>query len=446
MDANSASMLSRFTALKSNYSSMETWVSVGGWSFSDPGSTQTAWSTMASSSANRAAFISSLTQFMATYGFDGVDLDWEYPGASDRGGADEDGANFVQLVKDMRSSFSSKYGISVTLPTSYWYLQGFQPVDMEPYVDWFNLMAYDLHGTWDSTDVWEGPYIRPHTNLTEISEALDLLWRAGVTPGKIVLGEGWYGRSFTLADPSCDTPNGLCEFTTGGDAGPCSATSGILMNAEILSIIETYDVDVVYDDVAAVKWITWDTTQWVSYDDSETLAQKKDFANELCLGGLMIWAVDYNNQTNKTGFGSQSYADTSKSTTDFANEKTVSQQAGIACYTSQCGDDCMSGYSGVTNMNGQPGSLSTNERCTGDKVETLCCADGTTMGTCTWRGWRGQGLPCSGGCNSGETLVAQNTNHHAKVNGRLEDQVRCSDLRKTPHGDKMGGGKKNPRS
>lgn len=70
-----------------------------------------------------------------------------------------DAANYVSLVEEMRSAFGTKIGISVTLPTSYWYLQGFLPVKMEAYVDWFNLMAYDLHGTWDSSDIYAGMYM-----------------------------------------------------------------------------------------------------------------------------------------------------------------------------------------------------------------------------------------------------------------------------------------------
>lgn len=52
-------------------------------------------------------------------------------------------------------------------------------------------MAYDLHGTWDADSKFVGPYIAPHTNLTEIDLGLDLLWRAGVDSSKVVLGEGW---------------------------------------------------------------------------------------------------------------------------------------------------------------------------------------------------------------------------------------------------------------
>ncbi|KAH7321500.1 family 18 glycosyl hydrolase [Rhexocercosporidium sp. MPI-PUGE-AT-0058] len=154
-----------------------TWISVGGWSFTDPGPTRTAFSTMSSTSANRKAYIDGLIKFMNTYGFDGVDLDWEYPQAGDRGGATADTANYVSLVKDMRTAFGTKYGITVTLPTSYWYLQHFDLVNMQSSVDWFNLMSYDLHGVWDAESRNIGPY------------RLDLLWRAGIIPAKVVLGQ-----------------------------------------------------------------------------------------------------------------------------------------------------------------------------------------------------------------------------------------------------------------
>lgn len=126
-------------------------------------------------------------------------------------------------------------GISATLPSSYWYLQHFDLVGMEPHLDWFNMMSYDIHGVWDSASVWAGPYVRPHTNLTEIDEGMQLLWRVNVDPAKVVLGLGWYGRSFTLSDPSCNKP--WCTFTAGGKAGPCSGEAGILGNAGTSSLL-----------------------------------------------------------------------------------------------------------------------------------------------------------------------------------------------------------------
>ena len=97
MDSSSGSLYSRFTAIKARAPGLQTWISVGGWSFNDAGNTpdtRTAFSNMASTSANRQAFVNSLVQFMNTYGFDGADIDWEYPGADDRGGGGVIGGPF----------------------------------------------------------------------------------------------------------------------------------------------------------------------------------------------------------------------------------------------------------------------------------------------------------------------------------------------------------------
>ena len=412
MDSNGASLYNRFTALKSKKPSLQTWISVGGWSFTDPGPTQTAFSEMTSTSGNRQKFISGLIKFMDTYGFDGVDLDWEYPGADDRGGKSQDTANYVSLAGELRVAFGTKYGISMTLPTSYWYLQHFDLMGIQKSVDWFNLMAYDLHGVWDAQSKFVGPYIAPHTNITEIDLGLDLLWRSGVDPAKVVMGQGWYGRSFTLKDPSCSKPNGVCEFTGGAKAGPCSNAAGILDLEEIDDIITQNNLKPVHDETAAVKWITWDSDQWVSYDDDDTFKQKKDFANSRCLGGLMVWAMDQVDQTKSNGLGPASAASVSPPQQSNANQMSADQLAGLTCKASACGASCPPGTNAVTQMNGQPGQLSTTGRCPKNQYQTLCCLDGTQTGKCQWRGWKGVGLPCVSGCADGETEVSQNTNNH----------------------------------
>jgi GH18 family chitinase len=78
---------------------------------------------MASNSANRKKFITSVIRYLKKYDLDGIDIDWEYPVADDRGGVAEDKANYVLLLKEMREQFDGDragWQITVTLPTSYW--------------------------------------------------------------------------------------------------------------------------------------------------------------------------------------------------------------------------------------------------------------------------------------------------------------------------------------
>ncbi|KAI4600107.1 hypothetical protein KJ359_001209 [Pestalotiopsis sp. 9143b] len=355
MGSNSGSLLGRFTALKDTHSGLQAWISVGGWSFTDPGPTRSSFSDMTSSAGNRKKFIDGLISFMEHYGFDGVDLDWEYPQADDRGGVTADKANYASLVKELRAAF--------------------------------------VHGVWDAQSKFLGPNLATHTNITEIDMGLDLLWRAGVEPGKVVLGLGWYGRSFTLTNPSCNTPNGVCQFSGGAKAGPCSDASGILTLQEINDVISAKGVKPVWDKTAGVKWITWDSNQWISYDDDDTFDQKRKFANSRCLGGSMVWAIDQVNQKADNG---------------------LAPAPGV---TTQDQKDAKQKSDDLAAVNGQPGKLSTNDRCKPNQYRSLCCDDGTRMGTCQWRGYRGVGLSCMGGCDDGETEIVQDTNSHDKKTG-----------------------------
>ncbi|KAG5290027.1 class V chitinase [Histoplasma ohiense] len=281
-----------FTDLKKQKPSLKCFISIGGW---DAGGK--VFSDMAKSEDSRKAFIFSVIDFMKKYGFDGVDIDWEYPVADDRGGSKEDFKNYVRLLKELKAAMADKYGLTVALPASYWYLRGFDLKGMSEYVDWFNVMTYDIHGTWDGNSKWTQSVVNPHTNLTEISAGLDLLWRNSVPPEKVSLGLAFYGRSFTLADPSCSTPG--CPFkrvdneTAGGaQPGLCTLNSGTLSNYEINRVLKEQSPEVIYNKASGVNWISWDKDQWVSYDDGRTLKQKADFGNKLCLGGTFAWAID----------------------------------------------------------------------------------------------------------------------------------------------------------
>jgi chitinase len=77
-------------------------------------------------------------------GFDGLDVDWEYPGAPDRGGKVEDTKNFVALMQTLRQTFDQsggRFGLSFTAPSSYWYLRWFDLPGLLKHADWINLMT-----------------------------------------------------------------------------------------------------------------------------------------------------------------------------------------------------------------------------------------------------------------------------------------------------------------
>lgn len=80
---------------------------------------------------------------------------------------------------------------------------------------------------------------------------------------KLNLGFGFYGRSFQLSDPTCSTPG--CQFKGGASPGACSQNSGTLTYREIMDVVKNNKLKPFYDKENAVKYVTWNQDQWVSY-------------------------------------------------------------------------------------------------------------------------------------------------------------------------------------
>lgn len=260
-------------------------------------------------------------------------------------------------------------------------------------------MSYDLHGIWDSTDPI-GPQVLAHTNLTEIKLALDLFWRNKISPAKINLGLAFYGRSFQLKDPSCTKPG--CPFKGPAPMGPCSLTAGVLTYSEIQDIRSKNYIpqEVFYDEEAAVKYLVYAGNLWVSYDDKTTWQQKIDYANEVGLKGLFIWAVDQDDISL-----SALKAVTGKDITPSPKQSsTLGFWEPSMCIITECSKPCSNGYSKMTSL-----SLDrTGKGCSDESARSLCCPPWSSPDPSTCQ-WRGTPSHCAGQCLPGEALLASDT-------------------------------------
>ncbi|KAK0560437.1 hypothetical protein OC861_006279 [Tilletia horrida] len=398
MSANDPKQWSQVIALKSQNPELKVFLSVGGWTFNDP-PTSHIFSNLVASAANTNTFINSALTVMQTYGFDGLDIDWEYPGADDRGGVPADRANYVKFMTSLNNAFKSggrSYGLTWTAPSSYWYLQHFDLQGLTAVTDWINLMTYDLHGVWDGVDPYIGSYVFGHTNLSEIKTSIDLFVRNKIPMSKITLGMAFYARTYTLTLPSCSEPG--CEFSGAGRPIGSSVKGGIESYADIQTIISN-GADPTFDEKAAIKYLVYEGDQWLSYDDADTWLLKMDYANSICIGGTMIWSVDM---------------DTPQGDALSALYPTIAGIAGSdgdgaqACQVTGCGESCPAGFSSVSKVTVNPSFADSFRACdVKNNPANLCCPTGAAPTQCHWKRGNEVGPCIANSCDVGEVALFQ---------------------------------------
>jgi chitinase len=161
-------------------------------------------------------------------------------------------------------------------------------MSMECYVDFFNFMAYDLHGSWEASDL--GAFVRPQSSIIDIENDLLPVWFDGLNASKINLGVPYYGRGYTLSNSSCTDVG--CPYSGTSLPGACTESPGVLSLREIKQIIKAKKLTPKLITNAMVKQITWDN-QWVGYDDHDTIAMKMKWGDQHCLGGTTVWSIDF---------------------------------------------------------------------------------------------------------------------------------------------------------
>ncbi|KAJ5634467.1 hypothetical protein N7528_002309 [Penicillium herquei] len=273
-------------------------VSFGGWDFSTDTDTYMIFRE-GTDATNRATLAKNVANFVSETGIDGVDFDWEYPGEPDipgiPAGSSDEGDNYLAFLKLVKSYLSSDSIVSITAPSSYWYLKQFPISDMANVVDYINYMTYDLHGTWDMGSEWsdygcpDGNCLFSHVNLTETMWALAMITKAGVATNQVMVGVSSYGRSFHMTEAGCSASD--CTWDTGGAAGPCTDTVGYISNAEINSILAS-DSTATLTSTNVTDYVVYNSTQWVGYMTNETKVKRQAYYETYNFAGTSEWAID----------------------------------------------------------------------------------------------------------------------------------------------------------
>ncbi|HVQ96151.1 MAG TPA: glycosyl hydrolase family 18 protein [Mycobacteriales bacterium] len=300
----------QFKKLKARHPNLKVLLSLGGWTYSKT------FSDVALTAASRQAFVSSCIDLFikgnlptgidgdpaggpgsAAGIFDGIDIDWEWPGSDGNVGnviRPADKQNFTLLLQEFRRQLDA-YGSTTG---KHYLLSAFLPADPAKIaagievgpvfnaLDWATIQGYDFHGAWEPTTNHQGQLFAPAADPApapkfSVDLAIGTYRGQGAAAAKLLLGIPFYGRGWTNVPA---TNGGLYQP---GSAAPGTFEAGIedYKKLKVLAGTRTFD------NTNGTLTLYTGSTFW-SYDDERVIARKAAYIKSQNLGGAMVWELD----------------------------------------------------------------------------------------------------------------------------------------------------------
>jgi chitinase len=279
--------------LKKKFPQLKVLMSIGGWSWSSQFPS-------AATPAQRKAFVTSCVDLFLRNPqwpglFDGIDVDWEYPGVC---GATcnqrpEDTQNFTGLLQEFRTQLNAiqpSLELTIAAPAFGEAVDKMDVPAVSSILTRINVMTYDLHGGWEKTTNFHGrlhpsPADPTFSQKLSVEESISTWQSRGAPVAKLVLGVPFYGRGWQGVATAND---GLYQSATG--PAPASVEEG-MEDYRLLSRLGPAFREH-RDPVSQSFWrYNPSTGIFWSYDDAEALRAKRRFVTNQRLGGVMIWEL-----------------------------------------------------------------------------------------------------------------------------------------------------------
>ena len=332
--------------LKALHPNLKVLISLGGWSLS------TYFSDVAATAASRQAFVAScidtfikgnLPVAWSNLGgpasaaglFDGIDVDWEYPGIDPGNGAhfsSADKANATLLFAEFRKQLDAlgktnhkQYLLTAALPAADVHSSGsYDLAAVGKVLDYANVMTYDFHGASDAYTAFNSPFLRDKADPAasdkywNVVGTVDWYVKSGFPANKIVLGVPFYGKQYIRVGTA---NHGLYQsFDNTGmdinslvwDQQPTPTYHQLVDQAGIVGAnglgqngYKTY-----WDSKAGEPWLwnpagvhvlgsgTVTTPTFISYDNPSTISDRNNLVRDRGLRGIFAWEISQDSDTN----------------------------------------------------------------------------------------------------------------------------------------------------